>query len=57
MRNIKIAGAKLVKIFDDCYEKMSTSEYNPEMNFPQMFEGRNFKQNVDLILTALIIYR
>lgn len=43
VKNIKISGTMLLKIFDDSYEKMSTSEYNPEKSFPQMFEGRNFK--------------
>ena len=57
VRNIKLQGAKLVKIFNDSYEKMSTADYNPDINFPHLYDGRNFQQNIDLILTALIIYK
>jgi uncharacterized protein YjcR len=36
---------------------MNTEHYNPEKDFPQIFEGRNFLTNTQLILTALLIYK
>lgn len=57
VKNIKISGARLLRIFDDSYEKMSTPQFDPDIHFPQQSEGRNYKQNVELILTTLIIYR
>ena len=54
---VKIDGRTLVKMFDDSYEKINSDNYEEEHDFPAMQDGRSFKSNKDLILTALLIYK
>lgn len=55
--NLKIPGDRLVKIFDDSYEKMKDGNFDPEHDFPPMCDGRSIKTIKDLILTALLVYK
>jgi len=60
LRLVKIPGVRLIKIFNDSYERMRSlcrADGDSEELFPQMCNGRSFKKNQELILTALLIYK
>lgn len=57
LSQMKISGGRLAKIFDDSYEKINSENYDPENDFSQIFDGRGFRANQQLIFTALLIYK
>ena len=54
---VQISGNLILQIFEESQARIGTKQYDPEIDFPLMFESRNLKFNKELILTALLIYK